>query len=112
MTYKILDDGVERDATAEEIAEIEARKAAAVAPQVPQQVTMRQARLALLHAGLLDNVGEAIDSLPSPDKEVARIEWDYSSAVERNRPLVDMIGAALGLDAAALDTMFVTAAAL
>lgn len=80
-----------------------------ISPPVPQQVTMRQARLALLQAGLLVNVDAAIDSLASPDREVARIEWDYSSMVERSRPLVSMIGTALGLDAAGIDDLFVAA---
>lgn len=79
---------------------------------VPQQVTMRQARLALLGAGKLALIDPAIDALPSPVKEGARIEWDYSSAVDRHRPLVATIGAALGMDDAALDALFITAAGL
>lgn len=112
MTYLVAVDGVEREATPEEIEEIEARLAAAAQPEVPPQVTMRQARLALLGAGKLAQVDAAIDSLPSPDKETARIEWDYSSAVERSRPLVSLLGQALGLDDAALDQLFITAAGL
>jgi hypothetical protein len=112
MAIQVLDNGEYRHATATEIAEIEARKTAAVQPVVPLVVTMRQARLALLGAGLLSNVDVAINGLPSPDKEAARIEWDYSGTVERHRPLVAMLSAALGLDSAALDALFVTAAGL
>ena len=79
---------------------------------VPQEVSMRQARLALLARGVLGQVDAAIESLPSPDREAARIEWDYSSVVARNSPLVVMMGAALGLDDAALDELFITAARL
>lgn len=79
---------------------------------VPQSVTMRQARLALLAAGQLEAVAPAIASMPSPAKEQAGIEWEYSTTVERNRPLVLTLGPALGLDAAALDALFVAAAAL
>jgi hypothetical protein len=82
------------------------------APVVPQQVTMRQARLALLGAGKLAMVDAAIDSLDSPEKETARIEWDYSSSVVRSRPLVVLLGQALGLDEDALDQLFITAAGL
>jgi hypothetical protein len=81
-------------------------------PAVPTKVTMRQARLALLAAGTLDQVDTAINALPSPQKEEARIEWDYSSAVERDWPLVAMLGQQLSLDAAALDQLFITAAGL
>ena len=78
----------------------------------PSVVTMRQARLALLGAGLLSSVEAAIDSLPSPQKEAARIEWEYATEVQRSSGLVPMMGAALGLDDAGLDALFVAAAAL
>ena len=112
MTIQVMVDGVVRDATPEELAEIEARAAEANQPTVPQEVSMRQARLALLGRGVLGQVDAAIDSLPSLDSEAARIEWDYSSVVARNSPLVMMMGAALGLDDGALDELFITAAAL
>ena len=81
-------------------------------PYVPASVTMRQARLALLGAGLLASVDAAIDGLPSPQKEAARIEWEYATEVQRVSGLVPMMGAALGLDDAALDALFVAAVAL
>lgn len=81
-------------------------------PFIPEFVTMRQARLALLAAGLLANVDTAIDSLPSPTKEAARIEWDYSSTVERHRGLVQSLGATMGLTDAQLDALFIQAATL
>jgi len=80
--------------------------------QAPQEVSMRQARLSLLARGVLGQVDAAIDSLPSPDREAARIEWDYSSVVARDSPLVEMMGAVLGLDESALDELFITAARL
>ena len=79
---------------------------------VPPAVTMRQARLALLGAGLLAGVDAAIDSLPSPQKEAARIEWEYATEVQRSSGLVPMMRVALGLDDAALDALFIGAAAL
>lgn len=82
------------------------------APYVPPSVTMRQARLALLSAGVLSGVDAAIASLPSPEKEAAQIEWNYGGTVERASPLVSMLGQALGLDADALDALFVQAALL
>lgn len=79
---------------------------------VPQEVTMRQARLALLEAGLLSSVQAAINSLPEPDKTKAQIEWDYSNALQRGNPFVATLGAALGLNEQALDNLFITAAKL
>ena len=81
-------------------------------PYVPASVTMRQARLALLGAGLLASVDAVINSLPSPQKEAARIEWEYASEVQRNSGLVPMMGVALGIDDATLDALFIGAAAL
>ena len=81
-------------------------------PAVPSSVTMRQARLALLSIGKLATVTTAINSLPSPHKEAAQIEWEYSATVERHRPFVAMLAPALGLDDAALDALFMAAAKL
>ena len=81
-------------------------------PAVPPSVTMRQARLALLGAGLLASVDAAIDSLPRPQKEAAKIEWEYATEVQRSSGLVPMMVVALGLDDAALDALFIGAAAL
>lgn len=79
---------------------------------VPTSVSMRQARLALLGAGLLSTVDDTIAAMPEPAKTAALIEWEYSSEVWRNRPFVQSMGAALGLDDAQIDALFVTAAAL
>lgn len=81
-------------------------------PIIPQSVTMRQARLALLASGLLDDVEAAIAALPSPAKDAAKIEWEYSQEVQRHNGFVAQLGPALGLDDAALDALFVSAAAL
>jgi hypothetical protein len=76
---------------------------------VPKSVTMRQARLALLGAGILSGVDTAIDALPSPQKEQARIEWDYSSEVFRDKQLVGMMTSALGLTDEQVDQLFIAA---
>jgi hypothetical protein len=108
---KILN-GVEVEMSAAEISELEAMRAAASAPTIPQEVTMRQARLALLGAGLLASVEAAIDGLPEPKKSAARIEWDHSQSVQRSRGLAVELGAALGLSSAQIDALFVQAATL
>ena len=83
------------------------------APAVPQAVTRRQARQALLLAGLLDNVPAAIETIPDPiARRMAQIEWEDSLEFVRSRPLVVQIGAALSLDGAALDQLFITASSL
>ena len=99
---------VVRDMTEEEIAALPP----APGPVIPSEVTMRQARLALLAIGKLNQVAPAIESLEGADRDAARIEWEFSSTVVRSRPLVVMLGQALGLDEAALDQLFITAAGL
>lgn len=80
---------------------------------VPQTVTRRQARQALLMADLLDDVQPAIDAIPDPvQRRMAQIEWEDSLEFVRTRPLVIQIGEALGLDSAALDALFIHAATL
>ena len=73
---------------------------------------MRQARLALLAAGKLAAVNAAINALPDPPKTAALIEWEYSNAVRRDSQFVALLGPALGLDAAGLDALFVSASKL
>lgn len=96
--------------TPEEIAQADADAAAPAS--VPSMVTMRQARLALLGAGLLANVDAAIDAMSEPTKSAARIEWDYSSAVQRHNGFVSQLGPALGLSEAQIDALFRVAATL
>lgn len=79
---------------------------------VPASVTMRQARLALLAAGLLGAVQTAIDGLSSPDKEAAQIEWDYSNEVQRSNGVVSALAPALGLTEAQIDALFIAAGRL
>ena len=79
---------------------------------VPSAVTMRQARLALLEAGKLNMIPTIINSLPSPTKEAAGIEWEYSSEVQRHNGFVSQIGPALGMSSAEIDALFIRAAQL
>lgn len=79
---------------------------------VPPEVTMRQARLALHAAGKLATVNAAIAALPDPPRTAALIEWEYSSTVLRDSQFVALLGPAIGLDAAALDALFVAASKL
>jgi len=76
------------------------------------KVTMRQARLALLGAGLLPTVNAAIAAMAGAQGEAARIEWEYSQEVQRDRGLVAALGTQLGMTEAQLDALFATAAAI
>lgn len=82
------------------------------APPVVATVTMRQARLALLGASLLDDVEAAITALAEPARSAARIEWDYATEVRRDWPLLVQLADDMGLSAAQVDDLFAAAAAL
>lgn len=79
---------------------------------VPQSVTMRQARLALLGAGLLDDIDAAINGLPSPQKEAARIQWEYSQEVQRHHGLVASLAPLMGMTDPQIDALFLEASQL
>lgn len=82
-------------------------------PPCPTSVTRRQAKQALLLAGLLPQVQPAIDAIADPTtKAMVQIEWDDSQTFERNRPALIALAAALGMDDEALDQLFTTAAEL
>lgn len=82
-----------------------------VAPRITK-VTMRQARLALLGAGLLPTVNAAIAAMPGAQGDAARIEWEYSQEVQRDRGLGSALGSQIGMTEAQLDALFTAAAAL
>ncbi len=75
---------------------------------VPQSVSMRQARLALLGAGLLDDVEAAV---AQADRAV-QIEWEFSGELRRDWPTLILLAGALGLSDTQLDTLFTQAATL
>ena len=75
---------------------------------VPTSITARQARLALLKIGKLNDVIVAIDSLESPIKEQIQIEWEYATEIYRNHNFIETLGASLGLDKVALDELFIS----
>lgn len=97
--------------TEEEMHNIRAAKvlAAQNAPQpTPTFVSMKQARLALLAANLLDEVETNISTLPKADQ----IEWDFSLTVQRASPLVASLATTLNLTSNQVDQLFVAASQL
>ena len=79
---------------------------------VPQTVSMRQARLALLGAGLLSTVEAAIAAQVEPLKSQIEIEWTYATEIDRQWPTLLALAPALGLDSDDLDNLFIAASQL
>ena len=80
--------------------------------EVPMQVDMAQARLALLSKGLLDRVGSEIEAMEEPARSNAKVEWEFRITIRRDNPLVLTLGALLGLSSDDLDDLFIEAAKL
>lgn len=75
---------------------------------VPQIVTRRQAKRALLAAGLLSTVETAVSGAS------AEVQIDWADALEfrRDNPTIAALAAALGLTSAQVDDLFRAAATL
>lgn len=83
------------------------------APVVPTSVTRRQAKQALLLAGLLDDAETAINAIAdATERGVALIFWNDAVEFERANPLITAIGTAIGLTSEQIDDLFTTAATL
>ena len=76
--------------------------------KVPQVITIRQARLALLAAGLLDSVEAAV---AAGDRTV-QIEWEYVTELRRDWPTLVALAGALGLTELQVDELFIMASGL
>lgn len=77
---------------------------------IPRTVTMRQARAALIMTGNIGLIQPAIDDIQDDtERLLAQNEWDYSSTVERDRGLVQMLGLSL-FTKEQLDQLFILAA--
>ena len=84
----------------------------AVLTPVPSVVPMNKARLAIFKSGLTDTVMNAINSLPEPQKTEVLIEWEYSTKVTRDNPLVVLLTSNIGLTAQEIDDLFILADSL
>lgn len=82
------------------------------AAYVPLAVSMRQARHAMLQAGILGAVQTMIEQMPGEEGDAARIDWEFAQEVKRSWPLVVNLGPALGLTEQQIDDLFRYAATI
>jgi hypothetical protein len=80
-------------------------------PEVPENISARQIRLWLIKNGIsLSTVTDAIATIENEElKESTLVEWEYAPYVERNHPLIETIGAILGLSSEQIDNAFIEA---
>lgn len=74
---------------------------------IPRTITLRQTRLYLLSINLLDDLENIISQ-----NRAYQIEWEYANQIERESPLVVILGQALGLSEERIDEMFIEASKL
>jgi hypothetical protein len=80
--------------------------------QIPQTVSMAQARLALIGAGLFTVIDAGLRALPEPQRTTALTAWEYAPTVSRNGALVTTLAGRFRLSEKQLDDLFFAAAAI
>jgi hypothetical protein len=78
------------------------------APGIPQTVSPRQMKLALLGAGMLDAVEAFVANAP----RAVQITWEYATEWNRGDAILNRMAQAFGLTEEQVDGLFVTAAGL
>lgn len=78
---------------------------------IPQVVSMAQARKALVLSGIsIALVDLAIaDIEDDQERELAQTDWEYSTTVRRESPLIASLSPALGLTSEQVDNLFILA---
>ena len=75
-------------------------------------VSKAQAKLALLEAGLLDDVEAALSALEGVEGQRARIEWTDRTEFHRDHQFIGLLAAAIELSDEQIDALFERAAQL
>lgn len=76
---------------------------------VPQEVSRFQAKAALSLAGKLAQADAAVAASNDP---ILQLAWEEATTFKRNSPGIAALAPAIGLDDAALDALFTTAAGI
>lgn len=78
-------------------------------PTVPAEVSRFQAKAALADAGLLSQADAIV---AASGNVILQLAWAEATTFKRNSPGIAALAPALGLDEAALDDLFITAAGI
>ena len=84
------------------------------ATPVPEEVTPRQFRLAMIQGGVTPSqIETVIAAIPDATQRLlAQTEWEFASSVKRSHPLVAQFGRALGKTEVEIDQIFIVAKAI
>ena len=76
--------------------------------KVPEKITARQLKSAMILAGInLTAVDAIIATLPQPQRDLARVDWEYSTNFYRNNTMINQIAGALKLTSEQVDNIFI-----
>ncbi len=101
-----FEDRVERDWTVTELTSQELKA------KVPPNITVRQLREWLILNNLFDTVEITLQSISNPiEQAIALNWWNYATEYQRHHPLVETLGAALGMSSEQIDTAWIEASA-
>jgi hypothetical protein len=81
---------------------------------VPQTITATQIRLWLVNNGFsMNQIYDIISQIPDPLlKAQIEVQWEYAPYVERDHPMINTLGASLGLSSEQIDQAFREASVL
>lgn len=89
------------------------RKAADLKIRAPQSVTIKQARLALIEAGLFEHIEQVIENETDVKlKQTLKTEWEYMLHLERDNALLSKVAKKVGISDMQIDELFIRAAEL
>jgi len=80
--------------------------------RVPAEIATWRFRSAIKLTGKYDAVLAVLAALEEPTKTVAFEQFEYSNTTERDHPLIEALGAQVGLNRDQLDDLFVLGASL
>ena len=76
--------------------------------KVPEKITARQLKSAIILAGInLTAVDAIIATLPQPQRDLAMVDWEYSTNFYRNNSMINQIAGALKLTHEQVDNIFI-----
>lgn len=106
-----VEDVAQRTITVEETGVVVVRVWVPAPVVVPATISPRQIRLWLINHGIsLSTVDTTISGIENEVlRETTKIEWEFSPYVERNHPMINTLGASLGLTGEQIDQAFITA---
>ena len=99
------------DIEAEEIARIKAEEV--FEEPIPNSLTSRQLRMQLVLMGVdLSIIDSVIDSLPEPQKSLAKINWEYAGTFERDNGMLKEMIPLLGFSEEQINKIFINGSKL